>query len=83
MPRNVIDSEEERLKNEGRIQRESEDRISKLARSLESEPIDFDMSNESDEPDVQLRKFKGAAHKTLKAILAKAAADEAALHGDD
>jgi hypothetical protein len=75
MPRNVINNEEARAKNEGDIRRESEDRIGKLSKALEEEPIDFDMDEVKADPDVQMQAYNKDAHAKLRAIMRKAEAD--------
>jgi hypothetical protein len=77
----IIDSEQTRADNEQAIHERSEDRISKLVHDLQTIDVDIDMKKDDEDEDVQLRRYRGSATDGLKAILAKAAAEEAAAKG--
>ncbi len=72
----LISQEEVQEKNAAELEQKSEDRMAAFARTLESQPVDFDMSEETEESASEAR-YNRHAHRGLKAILARAGAAEA------
>ncbi len=72
----LIDQAEEREKNAAKLEKSAEDRMAAFARNLEIAPVDFDMSEETEES-ASLGRYTKSANRGLKAILARAGAAEA------
>lgn len=72
----LIDQAEEREKNAAELDKKAEGRMAKFAAVLESQPVDFDMSEETEDSASEAR-YNKHAHRDLKAILARAGAAEA------
>ena len=76
-----VDQESFREQNAAELERNEAKRLQDFVDSLQNQPLEMDMSKDTDES-ANLKDYKKNAHAGLRAILAKAAQDEAKAHGE-